>query len=136
VRIDLQLFVIGSWDGNGGLGAGPDLIDIQVPVIGTLLHSSFYNCTENGSESVPMQSFPDSYPFGFHKGYTGAARVRSLAFVQRYPRDAVYPIQYTFAHDGADLEIVVSGLTVPQDDVKELSEDETWGIGGLTISTD
>ncbi|RYG33530.1 hypothetical protein EON81_17945, partial [bacterium] len=141
VSIDLQLFLIGSWDGNGGTGNGPDLIDIAVPGVGTLLHSTFFNNTEGTDAGLPMQSFPDPYPFGFHVAYNGAAETRSLGFketwTQRaYERNGVYKLRFTFAHQGPDFELVLSGLTIAQASVQTLDRDETWGIGGLVVKTD
>ncbi|MFI5385276.1 MAG: ankyrin repeat domain-containing protein [Fimbriimonadales bacterium] len=135
VCVEVELFVIGSWDGNGD-GAGPDILDIRVSGVGTALHSTFFNNTEDERANLPLQSFPDAYPRGFHKGYNGASEVRSLGFVQRYPRDAVYRLRFTFTHAASGIEIVLSGLTVPERDAKTLADDETWGIGGLTVKTD
>lgn len=141
VHVDLRLFVIGSWDGNGGLGEGPDLLDVQAVGVGTLLHSTFFNNTEDIADGLPIQSFPDPYPFGFHKGYTGATEVRTLGFVEPWDghdfhRDAVYDLAYTFAHTGSELQIVITGLTKPQGGTRSLTDDEHWGIGGVSIGAD
>lgn len=73
---------------------------------------------------------------GFHKGYTGAAENHTLGFVQNFPRDAVYKLVFTFDHTGTDLELVLTGLTVPQGVVQFMDQDETWGIGRLVVNTD
>ena len=140
VHVELELFIIGSWDGTGGLGAGPDILDVHIPGVGTALHSTFFNNTELDATDVPMQSFPDTYPFGFHKGYTGAASVRSLGFTESwdgrpYKRDAVYDLRYTFAHSGSGLQIVITGHTVPEI-IRALEDDERWGIGRIVVKTD
>ena len=142
VRVEIDLFVIGSWDGNGGQGAGPDILDVRMPGVGTALHATFFNTTEGDAAGLPMQSFPDAYLDGFHRGYTGAAEVRTLGFVDHpngsgdFPRDAVYRLGWTFAHEGSDLTVVVTGLNVPQPLAKLLAQDERWGIGGLRVFTD
>ncbi|MCH7905454.1 MAG: ankyrin repeat domain-containing protein [Armatimonadetes bacterium] len=135
VRIEIDLFIMGSWDGNGD-GAGPDIIDVRIPGVGMLLHTSFFNNTEGDRAGLPLQSFPDRYGLGYHTGYQGAAEVKTLGYVERYPRNAVYTLSFTIAHSGADLEIEISGFTVPQSYVKTLLEDEIWGIGGLRVFTD
>jgi hypothetical protein len=135
VTIELELVILGSWDGNGD-GAGPDIIDISVPGVGTLLHSTFFNNNEGDRANLPLQSFPDPYPSGFHKAYTGAAEVRTLGYVQNYPRDAVYKLTFTFAHDGSALDLRLSGLTVPQPQATQMLQDETWGIRSLAVRTD
>jgi hypothetical protein len=141
VTVEVELFVIGSWDGNGGIGTGPDLIDITVPGVGTALHATFFNNAQDEDALSPMQSYPDRFPLGFHVGYTGANEVRSLGFVEsvegrQYPRDAVYRLKFTFAHDKDELEVVLTGQPTPQGYVRSLIEDERWGIGNLVVKTD
>jgi len=140
VHLEIELWVIGSWDGDGTLGPGPDIIDISVPEVGSLLHSTFFNNTE-GDPLAPLQSFPDPYPGPGHIGYTGAFEVRSLGFIEPwdghdYHRDAVYRLHYTFHHDTPDLYVVFSGQNVPVSYLTKLTDDENWGIGGLRVSTD
>lgn len=134
VTVDVELFLFGSWDGNGD-GAGPDLIDISVPGSGTLLHSTFYNNADNGREGLRLQSFPEPYLRGYYKGYTGAAESHSLGFKTRNDRDAVYKMSFTFAHTGS-LELVLQGFTVPEETANRFLDDESWAIGGLTVKTD
>jgi hypothetical protein len=157
VRIEVELFVIGSWDGNGGLGAGPDILDVHVLSMGKLMHSTFFNNTEGDAANLLMQSFPDPFPPNTatpqdlntesaqhpspHPGYTGAAEIRSLGFTEPwagvvYHRDAVYKLSWTFAHDRRDLDLTFTGQTVPQPIIDSLEADEHWGIGRLRISTD
>ncbi|GEM_PF-3068751 len=141
VTVDIELFVIGSWDGDGRLGAGPDLLDVTISGVGTMLHSTFFNNDEGDAAELELQSFPVFYPAGRHKAYSGAAESRTLGFTETWNgdalrRDAVYRIRATFAHVGAKLEIVLTGLTVPQGDARTLLEDERWGIGNLVVRTD
>ena len=141
VRVSIELFIIGSWDGYGALGAGPDILDIQVPNLGTLLHSSFFNDTEGDDALLKLQSFPDPYMMGFHPGYTGAFSAKSLGFTDVWDgitnhRDAVYKLDYTFAHTGPSVQLTFNGLTVSEGGITTLTGDENWGIGNLIISTD
>jgi len=141
VHVEVELFVIGSWDGNGGAGPGPDLIDIQIANVGTLLHSTFLNDIEDETAGLPMQSFPDPYPFGYHKAYTGAWEVHTLGFTgvldgRQYRRDAAYKLRYTFAHSESDLEVVITGDTVIRDAVHNLTDGANWGIGSFVVNTD
>ncbi len=104
VQVEIELWVIGSWDGDGRFGAGPDIIDISVPNIGTAdALDVFFNNNEGNAANAEAQSFPDPYPSRNHKAYTGASEVRSLGFTEPwdgvvYRRDAVYKLQYTFTH--------------------------------------
>ena len=141
VRLHVTLFIVGSWDGNGGLGSGPDILDIQVPGSGTVLHSTFFNNNEEDAAELPFQSFPDPYPFAFHKGYNKATRIRSLGFKEEWdgrlnPRDAVYNLDLTFAHSADSIHVIFNGLTVSENGISNLTKDENWGIRSLVMSTD
>jgi hypothetical protein len=141
VQVEIELFVIGSWDGDGDFGPGPDIIDIQVPEVGTLLHSTFFNNTEGGAASAPAQSYPDPYGVGRHLGHTGAAEVNSLGFTdvwanQVHHRDAVYKLKYTFAHTAGNLQVSITGENVVVGSARFLTDDENWGIGSILVKTD
>jgi hypothetical protein len=131
VTVELEVFLIGSWDGNGD-GEGPDILNIEVPGLGTLLYSSFYN---NPTKGARYQSFPDIYRKGFHEGYTGATEAGTLAFPGDN-RDSVYRFTFTFAHTGPDFQLDLKGLTVPQGGLGGLLYDERWGITSLKVKTD
>ncbi|RYG48749.1 hypothetical protein EON79_03525 [bacterium] len=140
VRVEIELFLMGSWDGNGGLVSAPDVFDIRVPGVGTLLHSTFSNNDEDDAAGLPMQSFPDPYPLGFHKAYAGALEVRNLGHTQiwqgrEYRRDAVYKLVFTFAHTLPDLDLLLDSLSVAEGE-GTLADSESWGIGGVVVKTD
>lgn len=131
VTVELEVFLIGSWDGNGD-GEGPDILHIEVPGLGSLLYSTFYN---NGTKGARLQSFPNVYRQGFHEGYTGALEAETLAFPDDV-RSSVYRFSFTFAHTGPDFLLDVKGLTVPQGGLGGLLYDERWGITNLKVKTD
>jgi hypothetical protein len=138
VQVEVQLFVIGSWDGDGRLGAGPDILEVRVPGIGTAMRSTFFNNTEDGAAGLKLQSFPEPYDFGHHEGYSGAAEVRTLGFVEPwmgkpYYRDAVYKLTFTFDHSASELVISFVGNTVPQNGIQNLTADENWGIRRIQV---
>ena len=141
VHVSLESFIIGSWDGSGALGAGPDIFDIQVPNIGTLLHSTFFNNTEGDDAQLKLQSYPDPYQAGFHVGYTGAQSAKALGFTDVWDRitnhrDASYKLEYTFAHSGSTFQLNLNGITISEGGIRDLLSDEHWGIGNLIITTD
>jgi hypothetical protein len=140
-QLEIELFVIGSWDGDGRLGCGPDILEIDVPGLGTAMRSTFFNNTEDGAAGLKLQSFPDAFGFGDHEGCTGASELRTLGFTEPwngkvYNRDAVYKLKYTFEHSDADLTVTFIGNTVPQPNIRNLTADENWGIGGMTVKVD
>ncbi len=134
VQVEIELFTIGSWDGDGDRGPGPDIIDIEIPGVGTAMHSTFFGNGQGADENSPFQSFPDPYKMGRHKGFTGAAEVSSLGFPD--PRNAVYKLRYTFAHRGENLTLVITGDNVVDAGARVLSDDERWGIGNIVVKTD
>lgn len=141
LEVDIELWVIGSWDGDGSLGAGPDIMDISAPGVGLFLHSTFFNNNEGGAANLALQSFPDPFPGGRHLGYTGAAEVRTLGFTEPWDgqinhRDAVYQLHYNFAHTASSFELRLAGLTVPQAGINRLEDDEHWGLGAVTVKRD
>lgn len=128
VTVEVELFLLDSWDGNGD-GAGPDILSIAVQGMGSLLHSSFSNTPTSG---LPYQSYPSVYLAGNHAAFSGAEEHGTLGL----ERSAVYRLRFTFAHSGSELRLDFSGLTVAEPGVTELSSEERWGLGGLVVRTD
>lgn len=83
---------------------------------------------------LQLQSFPDPYPFGYHKAFAGASEGRTLGFTNA--RNAVYKLQYTFAHSAPQLEPVMTGDLAVPDASQNLADGKNWGIGRMTIKTD
>ena len=94
VTVSFDLFVIGSWDGNGNYCCGPDVWKLSINDGPVLLHTTFSNTGGEGNR----QAYPDMYPGGDHPARSGATENFTLG----YPRygsewgDAVYHLDYTF----------------------------------------
>lgn len=130
LRISFELFVVGTWDGNGTPRNGPDLFDLSVLNGPTLLHTTFYN---PGTElnAPALQAYPADYPLGNNKGYTGAHERNSLGLFMDesgMPRDAVYQNAFTFTHrsDSVVLRFSVTGL--------EGLDNESWALSKVQVT--
>jgi len=132
VKLRFTLYIIGSWDGSSRVW-GPDAWSLQVRGGPRLLYATFCNMGDVINNNV--QSFPDEYPWGRHKGWTGAAQKNSLGFppeggVTNYPvlGDGTYQLDMLFPHNGESLVLDFSGI---YDDAS--GEKQSWGIGGVEV---
>ncbi len=123
--VSFDLLVLKSWDGNSPT-QGPDRWSLTVSGISQpLLDTTFSNC-----EPIP-QSYPDSYPSGSHPPTTGHTEVNSLGYTQLCmpyaASDAVYSMQYSFAHTGDQLIVTFAGAGL------QSVEDESWGLDNVSV---
>lgn len=132
VKLRFTLYIIGSWDGSSRVW-GPDAWSLQVRGGPRLVYATFCNMGDVINNNV--QSFPDEYPWGRHKGWTGAARKNSLGFppeggVTNYPvlGDGTYQLDMLFPHTGESMILDFSGI---YDDPS--GEKQSWGIGGVEV---
>jgi hypothetical protein len=113
VRLSFDLFIINTWDGNGG----PDIWEVSVGDSPTLLRTTFDNV---GGQ----QAYPDPYPGGDHPPQTGAAEINTLGF----GLDAVYQLSFTFPHAASTLVLTFSGIGL------EDIGNESWGLDNVRVS--
>jgi hypothetical protein len=118
-----DLLVIKSWDGNGNVCCGPDILDIREngSRSNAILHTSFSNTAGN------RQSYPAMRPSGDNVPTSGASEVNSLGYGNvNSIGDSVYQMKLSFAHSADTLNLqfsLQSGGT----------QDEYWGIDNLRI---
>ncbi|MGC3988313.1 MAG: hypothetical protein QM796_01265 [Chthoniobacteraceae bacterium] len=134
VRVRFNLFIVGSWDGSSPVW-GPDLWSLQVRGAQRLFFTTFGNMGDFVNNNA--QSFPDEYPWGKHKSWTGAADKNVLGSprmsspsTRRDLNDGVYPIDLIFPHSAASLVLDFAGI---YDDPP--SERQSWGVGDLEVTT-
>ena len=130
LRVSFDLYVIGSWDGNGTPRYGPDLFELSVLNGPTLLHTTFYNPAAE-LKDAPLQSFPADYPLGNNKGYTGAQERNVLGLFtdeSGTARDTVYRLAFTFTHrsDSVLLRFSATGL--------EGLDNESWALARVRVA--
>lgn len=130
LRLSFELFVLGSWDGNGTPRYGPDIFDLSVLNGPTLLHTTFYNPT-NELKDAPLQAYPADFPLGNNKGYTGASERATLGLFTDEGgayREAVYRLAFTFTHrsDSVVIRFSAAGL--------EGLDNESWALSNLRVT--
>ena len=122
VTISFDLYLLNSWDGNGG--AGPDLISVSADGASLLL-ATFSNVT-NGSDNG-FQSFPGTYPGPSYVARTGATEAGTLGGT--FYGDSVYEFTYTFPHTASTLQFDFSASGL------EDIGNESWGLDNVVVST-
>lgn len=120
VRIACDVLILGTWDGNGTPGFGPDLWELSLLDGPTLLSATFFN-PDAATTGASLQSFPDNYPLGNHLGGTGAIEKREGL--------AVYRLAYNVTHsaESAVFRFSARGL--------EGLENESWALTGVRVAT-
>jgi hypothetical protein len=119
VRIEFDLYLRGSWDGNS-TSRGPDVWTLDVDGGPTLLETTFAN------QDHP-QAYPDSYPAGSHPRHTGASEVNTLGD-SRPGGDSVYHLSCAFEHDDDSLQFAFGAAGL------EGGGNETWGLDNMRVS--
>jgi uncharacterized delta-60 repeat protein len=124
VTIALDLFVIRSWDGSIGPGAGPDQWSLTLGTGETVFTTTFANLV--GS----LQSYPASYPGTLYRWQSMAVETNSLGFVSGSAvQDAVYHIETTIPNNATNLQVRFRGAGL------QALSDESWGIDNVHITT-
>lgn len=121
ITIDFDLLILDSWDGNNAQ-CGPDTWTLAIEGGPTLVYTSFSNVD---SPAFP-QSFPDTYPNGSHKRFTGAAESNTLGYNRE--GNSVYRFTLKTPHT-SDLVSYLFSSTCSGDPL-----DESWGLDNVTVS--
>jgi hypothetical protein len=121
LTVELDLFVIGSWNGNSPTN-GPDLWSLNTTGGPQLLTTTFHASTTN---TTLRQAFPGNFPGSAFAPQTAASEVNSLGY--NPDGDAVYHLSYAFAHSTNRVEINFVG------DPTEPLANESWGLDNLKI---
>jgi hypothetical protein len=133
VTVSFDLFLIRTWDGNNRRW-GPDIWDLSVAGGPTLLHTTFSNVARPIFTNSNNQAYPDTYPYGNHPPFTGAAETYTLGYKHReergrevvfLPSDSVYQLSFTFLHSDSSVVLNFSGSGLT---------DESWGLDNVEVS--
>lgn len=128
VRVTFDLYLIRTWDGdssNGDFSYGDDRFAAGVVGGPTLLDASFSNGNPAGQSygpgpsNAPMTGAAESYSLG----YWFDDGIQDIGYVQ----DAVYRLDFTFAHDAPDLDLWFRSW-LDQD-----IGDESWGLDNVAV---
>lgn len=139
ILVNLELFVINSWDGNGypndPYHEGPDIWSFARYGISPAAFSTTFSY----SSRRYSQSFP--YQFGERAVLNNAAasEINTLGYFSMLNNyeDAVYHIRDTIHYTGSDVTLEFSASlnsSLPLQ-IDALKMDESWGIDTITIST-
>lgn len=123
VIIELDLYVIRTWDGNAIDENGPDVFSISDGNRGTITRTTFAGDVERA------QAFPGAYPGASYAGLTGAFSVGSLGYDNG--GDAVYRLRIAYPHTQS---ILVLTFAAQLRDRFPTLENESWGIDNIAIS--
>ncbi len=128
--LNLDLFVILTWDGNNSsCGEGPDIFDLDVNGGATLLHTTFNNGVANPC-GTQVQAYPDAYPGGANPTRTGADENDTLGYdYSGTPQDSVYNLSFTFAHTSSEVQLDFSAAGL------QSVSDESWGLDDIEVKT-
>jgi hypothetical protein len=138
VRIEFDLYIIRSWDGNFDLDfRGPDFWAMDQGIVPVNPEDWDYITTfSNWDPSTgPRQAFPQDYGIGDNPARTGAVENDTLGFLfdsgeGPFIQDAVYHGDVLYSH--TDSSFIV---TFGAEHLQELA-DESWGIDNVVVSVD
>ncbi|MDI1446371.1 phospholipase D-like domain-containing protein [Polyangium sp. 6x1] len=119
ITLELDVFVIQTWDGNGG----PDGWGLKMDG-GFLLGTTFSNVAS-------PQAYPDNWsnPPASHPSHTGAFEVNSLGYVWGgQPFDSVYHLKYERPHTASDVAFEFGAMNL------QGVGDEGWGLDNVSVS--
>lgn len=143
IRISLDLYIMGAWDGNGTVSApggrvGPDVWRMGVegrPVL--LVDETFSNMDFESrwvTDAAMTQSYPSVLPGEVFPAKTGAAERNTLGFewatsdtIMRQV-DSVYKLSFVIPHDAAEVQFNFQGAQGLQP-----AADENWGLDNVKV---
>ena len=123
--LDFDLLILKSWDGNNPT-YGPDRWKLSFAGGPVLLSTTFSNNHKTAAYDLSLQDYPapDSRP------QTGATSVNTLGY--NFYGDATYHLTFTFPHMDETLVLhFASSLFEGKG-----TEDESWGLGKVRVTTD
>ena len=125
LTLEFDIYIIDSWNGNGGIGtaAAPDIIEVSV-VGGTVLKKTTFS-----NKPSDVQAYPGNYPGGVFAAGTGAMGKGTLGYPPDSDHfgDSSYRLRLTFDHTGASVAIKFASQQTS-------GQNERWGIDNVRLS--
>ena len=126
VTVTFDLYIIGSWDGNGQNGGSADCW--QLLANGTsLLYTNFANYEYGNTQAYPNQAgiYGSS---GAYAPRTGASENNHLGYGNSSWGDATY--HFSFTIDDTDSTLIFDFISLQN----QSANDEGWGLDNVTVS--
>lgn len=125
IILDFDLYIIDSWNGNGGQGnaAAPDIIDISVVGGQSLKRTTFSNKPRD------LQAFPGDYPGAVNPAGTGSLSMSALGYptANDHFGDSAYRIRLTFIH-------LSGNITLNFTSQQTSGQNERWGLDNVRLT--
>jgi hypothetical protein len=123
--LEFDIYIIDSWNGNGGIGnaAAPDIIEISVVGGAVLKRTTFSN------KPSDVQAYPGDYPGGVNAAGTGSFGKGTLGYDvdPDHFGDSSYRLRLTFNHVGANIAIRFRSQQTS-------GQNERWGIDNVRLT--
>lgn len=127
ITISFDLFVLESWDGNGG---GPDRW--MLSAVGNNVFTTTF-----AHAPGQTQAYPGNYPGSSNPPYTGAIEVNTLGGGIRWLQgNGVYHIDKTTPHSQGSMQITFSATGLQQVINGNGDWDESWGLDNVQVMVD
>jgi len=125
VILEFDIYIIDSWNGNGGQGnaAAPDIIEISVVGGPVLKKTTFSN------KPSDVQAYPGNYPGSVFAAGTGALGTGTLGYPPDSDHfgDSSYRLRLTFDHTGSTIVIRFASQQTS-------GQNERWGLDNVRLS--
>lgn len=127
LRIEFDLFVLDSWDGNGhNFGGGTFLADVWrfTGPDGSVFDTTF-SCTSPAFHNINVrQAYPQAYPGGDNPPGTGAAESANFYGNPSF-EDSRYELLFEKPHAGTGAIFKFAGFGL---------DDESWGLDNVKVT--
>jgi hypothetical protein len=125
ITLEFDIYIIDSWNGNGGIGSAsaPDIIEVSVVGGAVLKKTTFSN-----KPSDP-QAFPGNHPGSSFPAGTGALGKGTLGYPPDSDHfgDSSYRLRLTFDHTGSSIQIRFASQQTS-------GQNERWGVDNVRLS--
>ena len=121
--LEFDLYIIDSWNGNGGGGGTADIIEISVVGGPVLKRTTFSNRTRDA------QAYPGDYPGGVYAAGTGRTTDDTLGYPASSDGygDSSYRLRLVFNHTGGTIALKFASQ-------QSSGQNEKWGIDNVRVT--
>lgn len=125
VRIEFDLYILQSWDGNDPRDPNPPPEIWRVGLVGGPLLQQTNFC-----RTIFDQAYPDSYPGGHHPCNTNATNANALGYGAFGA--AIYHLRYDFPILPSFAQVYFSATNL-EANIESWGINESWGLDNVTL---